>query len=175
VAFVWRKSRLSTDWAALVPCQKEWSNTVNIAAKTSEAKDGIVSLPRGEIPDHKSVIVGELAQNGDWIVANISTGSFWPITSQKVRWRGLDFWVMPIMKGFYPAVSLMVPPGRNRANCEELVMRFISMLSWVEERGFMVEGGGLGGGNLPRPMGRDKELGLLHLRRVRPELLPGGR
>jgi hypothetical protein len=33
-------------------------------------------------------------------------------------------------------------------------MRFISMLSWVEEIGFALEGGGLSGGNLPRPLGR---------------------
>jgi hypothetical protein len=132
---------------------------VNIAAKTSEQEDDIFSAFRREIPDHKSVIVGELAQNGEWIVANISTNSFWPITSQKVRWRGVDIWIMPIMKGFYPAVALMVPPGKSRAECEELLMRFLSMLSWVEERGFMVEGGGLSGGNLPRPMGRDKERG----------------
>ena len=56
---------------------------------------------------HKSVIVGELAENGEWIVASISTNSFWPVTSQKVRWRGVDIWIMPIMKGFYPAVALM--------------------------------------------------------------------
>lgn len=138
---------------------KGLDNTVNIAAKTSEQEDDIFSFSafRREIPDHKSVIVGELAQNGAWIVANISTDSFWPITSQKVRWRSVDIWIMPIMKGFYPAVALMVPPGKSRAECEELLMRFLSMLSWVEERGFMVEGGGLSGGNLPRPMGRDKE------------------
>src|ERR1700732_4254244 len=82
---------------------------------------------------------------------NISTNSFWPVTSQKVRWRGIDIWIMPIMKGYYPAVAVMVPPGKSRAECEELVMRFLSMLSWVEGRGFMVDG--LGGGNLPRPMG----------------------
>src|SRR6202040_3986628 len=90
---------------------------------------------------------------------NISTNSFWPITSQKVRWRGVDIWIMAIMKGFYPAVAMKVPPGKGRAECEELVLRFLSTLSWVEERGFMVEGGGLSGGNLPRPMGRDKERG----------------
>src|ERR1700680_3942630 len=67
---------------------------------------------------------------------NISSNSFWPITSQKVRWRGIDIWIMPIMKGFYPAVAMMVPPGRDRAECKELVLRFLSMLSWVEERGF---------------------------------------
>jgi hypothetical protein len=52
---------------------------------------------------------------------------------------------------------MMVTPGKGRAECEELVMRFLSMLSWVEERGFMVDG--VGGGNLPRPMGRFKEGG----------------
>lgn len=130
--------------------------TVNIAAKTPEPEDNISAFRR-EIPDHKSVFVGELAQNGEWIVANVSTNSFWPITSQKVRWRGVDIWIIPIMKGYYPAVAVMVPPGKSRAECEELLMRFLSMLSWVEERGFTVDG--LGGGNLPRPMGRDKERG----------------
>jgi hypothetical protein len=76
-----------------------------------------------------------------------------------VRWRSVDIWIIPIMKGFYPAVAMKVPPGKSRAECEELVLRFLSTLSWVEERGFMVEGGGLSGGNLPRPMSRDKERG----------------
>jgi len=129
---------------------------VNVAGKTPEPADNFPAL-RLEIPDHKSVIVGELAQNGEWIVANVSTNSFWPVTSQKVRWRGIDIWIMPIMKGYYPAVAVMVPPGKSRAECEELVMRFLSMLSWVEGNGYMVEG--LGGGNLPRPMGRDKQRG----------------
>jgi hypothetical protein len=132
---------------------------MNIAAKRPDLEDDPPpALSRG-IPDHKDIIKGDLAENGDWVVANISTNSFWPIASQKVRWRGVDIWIMPIMKGFYPAVAMKVPPGKTRAECEELVLRFLSTLSWVEERGFMVEGGGLSGGNLPRPMGRDKERG----------------
>jgi hypothetical protein len=134
------------------------NNTMNVAAKPPQPVDDIAALRR-EVPGHEDVIKGELAQSGDWIVANISTNSFWPITSQKVRWRGVDIWIMPIMKGFYPAVAMKVPPGKSRTECEELVLRFLSTLSWVEERGFMVEGGGLSGGNLPRPMGRDKQRG----------------
>jgi hypothetical protein len=133
-------------------------NTMNIAANFTEPDDDIAAFRRG-IPDRKDVTKGELAQHGEWIVANISTDSFWPITSQKVRWRGVDIWIMPIMKGLYPAVAMMVSPGKTRAECEVLVMRFISMLSWVEEKGYTVEGGGLSGGNLPRPMGRDKQRG----------------
>jgi len=131
---------------------------VNIASKSPEPENDIPAAFRREIPDLKSVIVGELAQNGEWIVANISTNSFWSITSQKVRRRGVDIWIMPITKGHYPAVAMMVPRGKSRGECEELLMRFLSTLSWVEERGFMIEGG-LSGGNLPRPMGRDKERG----------------
>jgi hypothetical protein len=130
---------------------------MNIAATVPEAKDSALALHREILDDLKSVIVGELAQHGEWIVANVLTNSFWPIADQKVRWRGVDIWIMPITKSSYPAVAMMVPPGRGRVECEELIMRFLSMLSWVEERGFMVDG--VGGGNLPRPMGRVKEGG----------------
>jgi hypothetical protein len=125
---------------------------MNIAATVPEAK----AWHREILDDLKGVIVGELAQHGEWIVANILTNSYWPIAAQKVRWRGVDIWIMPITKSTYPAVAMMVPPGKGRAECEELAMRFLSTLSWVEERGFMVDGG-VGGGNLPRPMGRFKE------------------
>jgi len=128
---------------------------VNVAAKPPEV-DEQKSPWHLEIPTHEEVFVGELAERGDWIVANIQTDSYWPVTSQKVRWRGVEIWIVPIMKGFYPAVAMMVPRGKRRAECEELLMRFLSMLSWVEERGVMVEGGGCSGGSLPRPMGRDR-------------------
>lgn len=131
---------------------------MNIAANLPKSADDIAAF-RFEIPDLKDVIRGELAESGEWIVANISTDSFWPTNSQKVRWRDVDMWIMPIMKGRYPAVAMKLPQGKGRAECEELVLRFLSTLSWVEERGFMVEGGGLSGGNLPRPMARDKERG----------------
>ena len=61
------------------------------------------------------------------------------------------------MKGFYPAVAMKIPKGKSRLECEKLMMRFVSNLSWVEDRGLMVEG--VGGGSLPVPMGRDKERG----------------
>ncbi len=111
------------------------------------------------IPDVKDVIVGELAERGEWIVANIQTGNLWPVNAQKVQYRGETLWILPVMKKFYPAVAMKVPKGRSRLECERLVMRFISNLSWVEDRGFIVAG--LGGGNLPAPMGRDKEQGFV--------------
>jgi methylamine utilization protein MauJ len=52
---------------------------------------------------------------------------------------------------------MKVPPGKSRAECERLLLHFLSTLAWVEEAGFLVDG--VGGGNLPRPMGRNKAVG----------------
>jgi hypothetical protein len=133
---------------------------VNIPAKSPEADEEKSPWHR-EIPTYKEVFIGELAERGDWIVANIQTGSFWPVNAQKVMHRGHVFWIIPVMREYYPAVAMKVPPGKNRAECEELVMRFVSNLSWVEDRGITVDG--IGGGHLPRPMGRDKWCGFSHL------------
>jgi hypothetical protein len=130
---------------------------MNIGAGRTEAQ--IEKGPRLlTIPDHKDVIVGELAERGEWIVANIRTDGWWPVNAQKVMYRGEAVWILPVMKGFHPAVAMKVPQTKSRSECEKLLMRFISNLSWVEGRGFMVEG--LGGGSLPAPMGRDKERGI---------------
>lgn len=126
------------------------------AANQTQAENGFPSL-RFEIPELKTIFTGELAQHGDWVVAHVSTNSTWPINSQKVRWRGADIWIIPITKNHFPALAMMVPKSNSRADCEELLMRFLSTLSWVEGGGYMVDG--IGGGNLPRPMGRDKERG----------------
>ncbi len=132
---------------------------MNLAAGNGEQKnDEKGKKPWGlTIPDHKDIIVGELAERGEWIVANIHTASFWPVNAQKVMYRGAAFWIIPLMKGFYPAVAMRVPHGKTRLECETLVMRFVSNLSWVEGQGFLVDG--IGGGSLPMPMGWDKERG----------------
>ena len=54
------------------------------------------------------------------------------------------------MEGFHPAAAMKVPPGRSHAECEELVLRFLSTLSWVEERGFTVDGDGRSGAGASR-------------------------
>lgn len=112
---------------------------------------------RLKIPEVNDVIVGELAEPGWWVVANIDTSSYWPVKAQKVPYRGETLWILPIMKKHFPAVAIKLQPGKGREECERLLMRFLSNLSWVEEIGFLVDG--IGGGSLPRPMGRDKTYG----------------
>jgi hypothetical protein len=103
-------------------------------------------------PDIKDVLTPELLMHGYWHVASLSAGNFWPTKAQKLRWHGTDFWIIPVTKQACPAIATRGTHG----NLEEqkLLMRSISMLSWVEDTGYELEGGGLSGGNLPRPMGR---------------------
>jgi hypothetical protein len=110
-----------------------------------------------KIPEVNDVIVGELAERGEWVLANVQTGATWPVNSQKVIFHSEAIWIMPIMTNRFPAVAMKVPPGKSRAECERLLLRFLSTLSWVEETGFLVDG--VGGGSLPNPMGRLKEGG----------------
>lgn len=113
--------------------------------------------PFAQIPEARDIIVGELAINGDWIVANVQTDSYWPVTSKKMRYRGEEVWILPVMKGLYPSVAMKVPPAKGRDGCAKLLMRFLSTLSWIEKHGLSVEG--FTGGNLPRPLGREKTMG----------------
>ena len=110
-----------------------------------------------EIREIKDVIIGELAESGDWVVANIETKSCWPVNTQKASYLGETIWILPIMRNHFPAVAMKVAHGKTREECERLLMRFLSNLAWVEEVGILVDG--FGGGGLPRPMGRDKAFG----------------
>ena len=101
------------------------------------------------------VIVGELRQNADWLVAGVRTTGSWPVRTQKVLYRGEILWIMPVMRQFEPSIAMRRPANKSREQCEMLMMRFVSALSWVEEQGMLVDG--IGGGNLPRPIGRSPQ------------------
>ena len=112
---------------------------------------------RLEIPEAKDVIVGELAERGEWVVANVETTGSWPVNSQKVLYRGETVWILPTMQKHFPAVAMKTPQGKTREECEQLLMRFLSSLAWVERQGILVDG--IGGGSMPVPMGHDKTFG----------------
>jgi hypothetical protein len=110
-----------------------------------------------EIPEVGDVIVGELEERGDWVVADVITNAPWPVKAQKVRFRNKLIWIIPLMKGYYPAVAVKMDGDKDRASYERLLMQFLTVLSWVEEKGYSTHG--IGGGSLPAPSGRDKSYG----------------
>jgi hypothetical protein len=56
---------------------------LNIAACDTKGSEAEEPLWRLEIPHHKQVFVGALAEPGEWIIANIETGSSWPVNAQR--------------------------------------------------------------------------------------------
>lgn len=112
-----------------------------------------------ELPTPNDVIKGELAERGEWIVANIQPDGAWPVNAQRVEWRGHAIWIIPLMKKHHPAVTMKVVPGVSRSDCEELLMRFVSNLSWVESCGHIVVE--LSGSSLPAPLSLLRDTGIM--------------
>lgn len=99
-----------------------------------------------QLPDRASIIVGELATRGHWIVATLATGIPWPVKTHKVVYRGLDFWIIPPTQETSPAVALRLERDATSEHRTQM-MRFLSALSWTQGYGIRVSG--LGGGSMP--------------------------
>ena len=125
-----------------------------------------------ELPTPADVIKGDQAEQAEWVVANVSTTTSmaWTTTVQKVAYLGTDIWIMPVMEGYFPAVTAKRSSGVKREDIELILMRFLSALCWAEGKGAIVEH--ITGGNLPRPLGREKTRGLIVQKKFAIEYLP---
>ncbi len=113
----------------------------------SKPADTTTQLPwELKLPDRASIIVGELAQPGHWIVATLTTGIPWPVKTHKVAYLGQDFWIIPPTHNTGPAVAMRVERDTTSEHRTQM-MRFLSALSWAKGSGVRV--GGLGGGSMP--------------------------
>jgi hypothetical protein len=110
-------------------------------------------FPFPKIPHIRDVLVGELAARARWIVANVESTGSWPIKAQKYRYRGEDVWIIPLTKECYGGVAIQERQDLNSAACQKLLMRFLSVISWVYEQGISLTYG-FTGGTLPQPLGR---------------------
>jgi hypothetical protein len=107
-----------------------------------------------QIPKFADVIKGELLEHGEWVTANIEGSISWPLTVQKLAYRGQTLWIIPVTINHYHGVAVRLGAGlENREDAERLLLRFLSALCWVEGDGITCRY--FSGGNLPRMMGRD--------------------
>jgi hypothetical protein len=109
------------------------------------------SLIRSKLPTPEDVIVGDLARRGQWVVGNVVGSIPWPTKVQKVKYRGLELFIMPVMERYYPAIALLLPSGMAVEEGQRIIAAFTSSLAWVENGAISIEY--FGGGNLPRPFG----------------------
>lgn len=113
----------------------------------SKSADASVRPPwQLQLPDRTSIIVGELAKRGHWIVATLATGIPWPIKTHKVVYLGQAFWIIPPTQDTSPAVAMRVERDATSENRTKM-MRFLSALSWTQGYGLKVNG--FGGGSMP--------------------------
>jgi len=108
------------------------------------------------IPELKDALVGEVAERGDWVVANLETDVSWPVVYQKHEFDGMIFYIMPLAKGHYPAIALR-RYGETLAEARSALLRFLSALSWVQSSGAIVAS--FTAGAIPRPQSREKSFG----------------
>lgn len=113
----------------------------------SEPVDKIAPPPwQLQLPDRASIIVGELAKRGHWIVATLATSIPWPVETHKILYLGQDYWIIPPTKDTSPAVATRFERDVTDEDRTQM-MRFLSALAWTQGYGIRVTG--LGGGSMP--------------------------
>lgn len=111
-----------------------------------------------EILELKDVLKGELIERGYWFYVNLGRRTTWPVIGSKIIFEGKNFYVIPVTKERYPAIAVKGENYEERQKYEKLLMRFLSVLSWVESKAIDIEG--MGAGSLPNPMGRREDFGV---------------
>jgi hypothetical protein len=111
----------------------------------------------------RELLTGELAVNGNWVVANLDTAIPWPMELVRVAFRKRTLFLLPPTSTLppnggptppcdtYPSVVVNLNAGESFDNGMLIMSHFLSSLAWVERHGASVEY--WSGGNLPSPMG----------------------
>jgi hypothetical protein len=141
----------------------ENANRTATDSDTPERSPKVIRPMPITLPSMGDLLTGELAVNGNWVVANLDTAIPWPAKLVKVTFRGRTLFLLPptttpLPNGApmpsnetYPAIAVSLSPGETFDDGMLIISHYLSSLGWVERRGARVEH--WSGGNLPRPMG----------------------
>lgn len=110
-----------------------------------------------EIPQLTDALVEEIAETGDWIIANLETSISWPVAYQRQEYAGRTYFIIPLTKNHCPAVAIRRGDETLQAGRSSL-LRFLSAMSWTQSAGAIVQS--FSGGGLPRPQRRGSDWGL---------------
>lgn len=111
-----------------------------------------------EVLDYKDAIPEELYKQRGWIMAHIDPSMAWPVRTQRIVYLGQEYWIIPVTNDAYPAVAVR----SNEANDNDLrerILRFLSVLSWIQDSGVSLIS--FGGGSHLHAYSRPKGGGLM--------------
>lgn len=108
-----------------------------------------------EILDYKDALTGPLNQPGHWTVAYLDPSMAWPVRVQRIVYLGDEYWIIPITSDAYPGIAVRNSNSDNAT--KERILRFLSVLSWLDRSGAVLVS--FGGGSFPFAFRRDKRHG----------------
>ncbi len=99
------------------------------------------------------------------MVACVDPSNCWPMSVEKVSYRGHQLFIIPQFDDYYPSVAVMRGPGLPTFEAAQvLLLNFLSAKCWLEGHGCEVAH--WTGGNLPRPMAGFARSGIQLMRTV---------
>jgi hypothetical protein len=126
-------------------------------------------LGEAQIPTLKELFVGELAEVGNWVIANVRSAVAWPLRVQALDFRGHRIFLVPrststvVADGstvtHYPFAAVKMPAGAEFKEGRRILSHFLSSLAWVEGAGITVEH--WTGGSRAHPMGQSRMGGVV--------------
>ncbi len=122
-----------------------------------------------EILEYKDALTDDLRKPGEWIIAYLDPSMAWPVQVQKIVYLGQEFWIIPITSDAYPGVAVKAQ-GATKEKLREIILRFISVLSWIENSGASLVS--FGGGSHLIAYSRSKRGGFLICNQIDLRYLP---
>jgi hypothetical protein len=116
-------------------------------------------LGKIEYPKITDIFVGDLAEVGQWVVANVRSSVAWPLSVAQVSFRDRDVFLVPRTETTYPFAAIKLQAGEHFRDGQRLLSHFLSSLSWVEGAGVTVEH--WSGGSRAHPMGFGPQSGIV--------------
>lgn len=108
-----------------------------------------------QILEYKDALTEPLKKRGHWTVAYIDPSMAWPVRVQRIMYLGDEYWIIPITSDAYPGIAVRNADANDAT--KEKILRFLSVLSWLDRSGAVLVS--FGGGSFPIAYQRGKRGG----------------
>ena len=121
-----------------------------------------------KILEYKDALTEPLKKPGHWTVAYIEPAMAWPARVQRIVYLGQEYWIIPITSDAYPGIAVCDADANDAT--KEKILRFLSVLSWLDRGGAVLVS--FGGGSYPFAFQRVKRQGFTTCEEIDLRYLP---